>query len=413
MNKDTHKIFQLMDFFVNNHGYSNLYIKEFAKDGTVFLYDGENKNYQLIRITTDPLDNEGSDQYQIKRFINECCLTYKISQISFLDIHISTQTVSGYEEFDTSTIDSDFHSGIELEDIYPGIYKIVKDVTNQEAELKDRINSINAAMKAKQQRLKNNSFLSYLKFSSCPITLIISIISIILYLVYKLYFARHYSESASLIALGADYKIFTLGLKEFYRLITSAFLHSSLLHLTCNLISFLTFGAIIEPLVGKIKFLIMFFCGVLTSSLTHGILSGNSLVVGLSGGIYALFAFFIMYFINKGYLTLGAIMPTIIINLFINFMPNVSWQGHLGGAICGIIFYYLFENRKTNIAVIPVMLILIGGLLFKYIKDFNIRPFYGATDFEVVEIANDLGNYEYASKISKKLYMLYLGGEKD
>ena len=152
----------------------------------------------------------------------------------------------------------------------------------------------------------------------------------------------------------------------------------------------------------------MFVAGVLCASLTHGVLSGNSLVVGLSGGIYALFAFYLIKYLQSGMVTIRQMWPTLFLNIVLNFLPNVSWQAHLGGALIGLIFYYIYEEDRINWAVVPLVVILIGGLFFKYQRDHYLKPYYASTDYEVIDLMIDKGKINKANVMTEKLNRIYL-----
>ena len=406
MNRSLTKIYQLMDFFVSNFGYTNLYIKDLMKPGQVFLINLDHPDYQLIRIANSSIYYMEQDRDNITNFINAYSERININRPRFLDIHITNETVNGDECFDCATIDTNFHSGEDLEAIYPGIYNVVHEVENQESELRTLVNKINTTMHKKQREIANGKVMTNLKGSSIIITTIICVVSCLFYAA-SAFMSRKYSMSASIIFLGGNYKMFTLGLKEFHRLLIGPFLHGSFIHLMCNVISLYNLGMVVERLLGKTKYILLFLCGILISSLTAGILGGNILNVGISGGVYAIFAYFIMYFVQNKMISIQRLLPTIFINLTLNFLPNVSWQGHLGGAVCGILFYYVYKENKIDFKTLPVIILLIIGLFVKYVKDDNLWPYYAATDLEVVKIARDFGFNNYADKTTQKLFEIY------
>ena len=55
----------------------------------------------------------------------------------------------------------------------------------------------------------------------------------------------------------------------------------------------------------------------------------------------------------------------VLINLLLNFMPNVAWQAHLGGLVSGFVFYMMFDEYKLNKSYIFVILIVIIALSVK------------------------------------------------
>ena len=77
---------------------------------------------------------------------------------------------------------------------------------------------------------------------------------------------------------------------EWYRIITPGFLHSGLLHLAFNMYALWAIGNMLEPALGRLRFGIIYFGGLIAGSLGALVLDPNSLAVGASGAIFALFA---------------------------------------------------------------------------------------------------------------------------
>jgi membrane associated rhomboid family serine protease len=123
---------------------------------------------------------------------------------------------------------------------------------------------------------------------------------------------------------------------EYARLITSAFLHASLLHLGTNMITLYIVGAPLERVLRPIRYLIVYFLSALGGSLLSVWLSPEfSIGVGASGAIFGLFGALVVLRRQVG-AEAGALAVLIGLNLVISFtLPNISWQAHIGGLITG------------------------------------------------------------------------------
>lgn len=407
MNKsELYKSYQIFNFLIEKYGYVTFTFYSRNNTNELWLTSKENKNYQLIRISNNGIENKPDDYIRISAIQNVIKKEFFIDEVNFLDIHICKEEVYDYNGM-IACIDKDFKSGIDLSNVYPGIYEVISEVEDQESEIKSLISRINNTLTQIKNKEKQKPFIKkLLEYPRLVISSLI-LISIFMYIL-TMILSSKYSTSASLIFLGADYKMFTLGLGQYWRLITYSFLHSSFMHLFTNCFSLYIVGSLLEGRIGHLKFLLLYLSGILGAALTNGVLSGNGIIVGMSGGVYAVFAFFILYFMNKGLLNKRSLMPTIIINIAINFMPNVSWQGHLGGAIIGIVFYYICKETKVDYFYLPLIFIIFGALFTKYYQDFYIRPFYGGTDSEVIKIMSDLNMDYRAQKLSTKLYNIYM-----
>lgn len=408
MNKsEIYKSYQVFNFLIERFSYITFTFYSRNNENELWLANKENKDYQLIRISNNSSHINQEDYAKINAIKNAIKKQLFIDEINFLDIHICKEEVFGDNDM-IACMDKDFKSGIDLTNIYPGIYEAIKEVEDQESEIKRLITRINNSLTQIKKREKQKPFIKRLKdYPKLVISILISI-SILMFILTTI-MSTKYSTSASLIFLGADYKMFTLGLGQYWRLLTYSFLHSSFMHLFTNCFSLYVIGTLLEGRIGHLKFILIYITGVLAGALTNGALTGNGIVVGMSGGIYALFAFFILYFMNKGLLNITSLMPTIFINIFINFLPNVSWQGHLGGALMGVVFFYIFKEDKTNFFYVPLIFIILISLFVKYQKDFYVKPFYGGTDMEVLKIMSDLNMEDSAQKLNIELYNIYIG----
>ena len=409
------KTYQLYNFFLSNHSYVSFsfFGKEFQDE--LWLVNKDNPYFQIIRVTPKNQIDINNDINRIQTIKQVFSNEFKNENLKFLDLHIGLEEAYSNYDFDVVVIEEDYHSGKELNNIFPGIYNVIHNVKDTELEIKDLLESINISTRKLKLLSKNKKQLLKKQFGSKIVVLGLIIIAVIMFIISNL-FSLKYSDSASLIYLGADYKMFTLGLGQYWRLITYSFLHGSLVHLISNCLSLYIIGSILESRLGHIKFLFIYFIGVLSAALVHGVLLGNSLAIGMSGGIYALFIYFIIYFMSKRMVNITSLLPTIFINIAINFLPGVSWQGHLGGAIIGLLCFYILEDDKTNYYILPVVFLLLIGMFVKYKMDFYIKPYYIATDNEVLNIYESLGKNDKALDLKNKLYYIYtndIGGEND
>ena len=123
---------------------------------------------------------------------------------------------------------------------------------------------------------------------------------------------------------------------QYARLITSAFLHASVLHLATNMITLYIVGAPLERVLRPVRYLIVYFLSALGGSLFSVWLSPEfSIGVGASGAIFGLFGALVVLRRQVG-AEAGGLAVLIGLNLVISFtLPNISWQAHIGGLITG------------------------------------------------------------------------------
>ena len=142
-----------------------------------------------------------------------------------------------------------------------------------------------------------------------------------------------------------DFALFgpAVGNGEWYRLITSGFLHAGLIHIGFNMFALYILGPILEPALGRARFAALYFASLLTGSLGVMLLSPSDLTVGASGAIFGLFAAAFVIARSRGLHDVASQLGfLLVINLVITFtVPNISVGAHLfgalGGAICALI----------------------------------------------------------------------------
>lgn len=129
---------------------------------------------------------------------------------------------------------------------------------------------------------------------------------------------------------------------QYYRLITAGFIHLSWMHILMNGYSLYIMGPRLEALLGHGKYAALLFCSIIGGNLMVSYLAPFTIAVGMSTGLYGLMAYDIAILAKEyGWDAVwndSGIRWTILVNLFMNFTPGISWQGHLGGAIVGIVF---------------------------------------------------------------------------
>ena len=135
---------------------------------------------------------------------------------------------------------------------------------------------------------------------------------------------------------------------EYWRLFSSMFLHSDLLHLFMNMFTLLLYGSLVEKFFKRYEYLIIyFFSGFLGNLFTLMLYPPNSLSVGASGAIFGLLgaAFVLVARSNERTVLVLAIIYLIYF-LVASFQPGINAWAHLFGLIGGLLFGYLFIKKR-------------------------------------------------------------------
>ncbi len=197
------------------------------------------------------------------------------------------------------------------------------------------------------------------------------------------------------IVLGAYYKTAILAFYEVYRLLTCGFLHINFVHFLMNMFSLINVGVLCERIFDKKKFYLILFASIIGGSCFIFAFEGNQLTVGISGGIYGLLGAIVVYMVKTKLIQNQQIaknlFQTLLVNVLINLLPNVSFMGHLGGFITGVMISLALLSDKESAkhlyisTVLTIVLCISGGFMYK-----KGAPIYTETDKNYVQVMSTL-----------------------
>jgi len=193
-------------------------------------------------------------------------------------------------------------------------------------------------------------------------TIIIGI-NIIAYLV--MYHTDLFGGTDQMIRKGGIFWYYVIENKEYYRILTSLFMHSGIEHLLNNMIVLLFVGANLERVTGKLKYLLLYFgTGIIAdiSSIVYNMVKdkqGNEIKavysIGASGAIFGIVgAMIYIIIVNKGRLE-GISSRQIILFAIFGLYGGIINVGidnaaHIGGILSGVLLAILLY-RRPKIAV--------------------------------------------------------------
>lgn len=168
-------------------------------------------------------------------------------------------------------------------------------------------------------------------------------------------------------ACGANGGIWADGVASgaWWQVITSVFTHIEFLHLLVNMVSLFIIGPIIERVLGRTRFLILYaIAGLAGSASVMWLTSPESSTVGASGALFGLMgALLLLAYKAKGnykqvLIVLGA---NIAFTLF--YIGTISWQGHLGGLVGGFIAAWIIayapRDRRLQFQVVGLSVLTV------------------------------------------------------
>jgi membrane associated rhomboid family serine protease len=129
-----------------------------------------------------------------------------------------------------------------------------------------------------------------------------------------------------------------------WQLITSVFTHVEFWHIAVNMLGLFLLGPILEQVTGRTRFLALYLLSGLAGSAVVLLLSDSQGgTVGASGALYGLMgALLVIAWRHHGNVQL--ILTNLVLNVVVTFsVPNISWQGHLGGFVGGCLVAGVLE----------------------------------------------------------------------
>jgi membrane associated rhomboid family serine protease len=161
-------------------------------------------------------------------------------------------------------------------------------------------------------------------------------------------------------------------------MLTAGFVHSpdSVLHILLNAYSIYIFGRVIEPMLGPVRFLVLYLVSIFGGSAMVLWLAEPVIpVVGASGAFFGLMGAYLIMLRAIGDNS-GLLVGLIAVNLAFGFIvPGISWQGHLGGLLAGMAVTGVYARTRYKSALSQkiqvlgviglIVLATVAGVIFR------------------------------------------------
>ncbi len=334
-------VMKLIHYFIVSENYTPIIIK--GIDDEVWL-ENKNNEYSIIRIVTRKIINKEQYDYDILKTkhiakqLKRKLLDFSMNVLSiYLDKNFYTNKIDNFDEKYISILIKDEDDFINNEYINKA-YKNLRDKFVYKEEGFELISKLTKEIEEKnikegQEREK------YMKNNKPIITYILIFINIVMFVL--MYMLGNGSENTNtLIDFGANYILLTKA-GEYYRLITSGFLHIGVIHLLLNMYSLYIVGTQVEYFYGKVKYIIIYLFSLIMGSLfTVALSSVNTVSAGASGAIFGLLGSILYFGVKyRGYIgnsLVNQIIPVVVLNLIIGFTtPGIGNAAHIGGLVGG------------------------------------------------------------------------------
>lgn len=235
-----------------------------------------------------------------------------------------------------------------------------------------------------------------------PITYTLILINIVIWLCMILYLNRF--SDVKLLEVGGLVH-FNVVHGEWYRLISSMFLHFNFEHILMNMLSLFIFGKIVESIIGSWRMLIIYIISGLYGNFVSLSFNTSTISVGASGAIFGLIgSIFVIMYLSKNFnkKMIGQLLIALfVLIVFSLFMSNINIMAHLGGFISGVLITligYYFKTQRSLFWSFLIVFLLIFIIL-------QIRIFTISEDNIYDKLIRDemiKGNYSEAKNVVKQ-----------
>jgi membrane associated rhomboid family serine protease len=155
---------------------------------------------------------------------------------------------------------------------------------------------------------------------------------------------------------------------EYWRIVTSGFLHDGFLHIAFNMFFLYIMGGQLEPVVGHVNFAAIYFVSLIAGSFGALLFQPNIPTVGASGACFGVLgALIVIAYYRRIPIWQSGLGALLLINVVFSLsVRNISIGGHLGGLVGGMIAGWLFvqlaeRRRQPGLALAGYLLVAVVG----------------------------------------------------
>ncbi len=359
----------LLHYFVTEKNYNPVIVRGVSDE--IWLENME-QDYKIIRIISKYIHNDEQMKYdefkcrQITRKLKAKTLSLKMR---VLNIYIDLGDSVSLDNSDQNFMHVFFQDNNDTKK------KLVKEIfPDMPAKLDHKEKGIELFVKItndiNRKNMETSTKMGQLFSKKTPvITYAIMTICVAIFVATYLFGNGSY-DNGTLLKFGANLDILVKN-GDYYRLLTSMFLHAGLLHLLLNMYSLFIIGPQIESFFGKWKYLFIYLFSGISGSLLSIAFSHNTISVGASGAIFGLLGAMLYFGYNYrnylGNVMRSQIIPIIVLNLVIGFMSEgIDNFAHIGGLVGGVLGAMAMgiSNKTTKTERINGMIVAIIYLIF-------------------------------------------------
>ncbi|HLA52548.1 MAG TPA: rhomboid family intramembrane serine protease [Flavitalea sp.] len=204
-------------------------------------------------------------------------------------------------------------------------------------------------------------------------------------------------DNESMVNWGANFRPMTLE-GQWWRLVSNCFLHIGILHLLMNMYALLNIGVLLEPHLGRTRFISAYLLSGITASVASLWWHDMTISAGASGAVFGMYGVFLAMLttnlIEKAArkALLASIAVFVGYNLIYGLKGGIDNAAHIGGLIGGLIIGYAFipslkKPEANNLKFSTVGLLTVLFLASSFVVYKKIPNDFGTYDAKMKEFA--------------------------
>ncbi|MGH3438408.1 MAG: rhomboid family intramembrane serine protease [Sciscionella sp.] len=207
---------------------------------------------------------------------------------------------------------------------------------------------------------------------STPVVTIVLIALNVLVFAFTAYQAHSIANNAH-SPLAQDWELFPYAVAggQWWRIITSGFIHYGPIHIAMNMIALWIIGRDMETVLGRLRYIVVYVLSLIGGGVAVFLFNNpHGLVAGASGAVFGLMGGVVIACYRLKISPRTALM-VIAVNLVFSFsIPGISWLGHLGGlvvgalATVGMLYAPVAKRKPIQLATVIGLFVLLVGLFF-------------------------------------------------
>lgn len=373
ISKNDELVMKLLHYFITEQGYNPIVLH--GAKNEIWLENLQG-SYKVVRIVTNYIHNDEQLNFdlfrtkQIMKRIKKKTLSFHMNTLSiFLNLgdNVKLQPFEHIPGVDSAKIDNILD--LKKYDYIMSEFPDITEQNNFEEKGAELFMKITKDITEKNE-IENSHAEDVFQKKTPIVTYFLIAVNIVIFFAMYLFGEGSYHVS-TLLKFGAlQSDLVASG--DYYRLLTSAFVHIGALHLFVNMYSLYIIGGQLENFLGRMKFLIVYCASAIFGALLSSAFS-SAVSAGASGAIFGLLGsllyFGYHYRVYLGNVMRSQIIPIILLNLFIGFVtPGIDNAAHIGGLIGGTLItmaigikYKSSRSEKINgwilTAIVAIFLI--------------------------------------------------------